>query len=711
MFSFLRSNFNIIGGPEPKPKGALLPDFDLDVFHRVSRGATSSGFIDWHIPSGKLKCGGNLWRSLGYLSEKSTSAFNADQFKEKVHVNDVHKFECMIRRLINGKELDCCQFRMRGSNNKYVWLELRLAALQEAGATCEFISGLAYDITKLKKLEHSSLENAARYERILESSSDGVWEWCAQSKDFEFSNQCWLQLGYTNGDEILKEGLAGVKAWRERIHEEDGMRFDGMLERHIAYKEPFDIEYRIKAKDGSWRWIRARGQVSYDKRGDVDRMSGTNMDVTEIKRFEEDVLKSKVTAERANKAKSEFLSNMSHELRAPLNSIIGFTQLFDLDNNLTQEQRENISEIKSAGDHLLRLVGDVLDLAKIEAGGTTIAMDDIAPIKEINESISLVKPQADTRGVSIQLKTNNHEQLMVRLDSTRFKQVLINLLSNAIKYNRDMGVVNITISCPVKNSYRISVKDEGQGIPANLHAKIFKPFNRLGAEQTDVEGTGIGLVITKQLVEKMNGKIGFSSNEKTGSVFWVEFLLSSQETNKKQEGKGLNISNESVGLHSSTPSEPLDNVKNEPSVTSKGKLVPVEKRQKRLPDFAFSERKNILYIEENPSNQRLVKQTLSRFEGVSLSIAEDALRGIFEARTQGFDAIIVDADLLSMSSQDVLDILKSDPSVRSIPIILVSSHARHQAVESRGGSDFDYYLVKPLDLHEMLSLLQKILTH
>ena len=209
----------------------------------------------------------------------------------------------------------------------------------------------------------------------------------------------------------------------------------------------------------------------------------------------------------------------------------------------------------------------------------------------------------------------------------------------------------------------------------------------------------------------MNGKIGFSSNEKTGSVFWVEFLLSSQEINKKEERKGLDIPNESVELHSSTPSEPFDNVKNEPSATSNDTLIPVEKRQRRVPEFTFSESKNILYIEENPSNQRLVKQTLSRFEGINLSIAGDALRGIFDARTQGFDAIIVDADLLSMSSQDVLDILKSDPSVRPIPIILVSSHARHQAAESRGVSDFDYYLVKPLDLHEMLSLLQKILTH
>jgi len=328
--------------------------------------------------------------------------------------------------------------------------------------------------------------------------------------------------GYTSHEEVISLGIDRIQAWRKRIHEDDIPKYDEAIDAHVRGERPFDIEYRIRGKDDRYRWIRARGQMTFDEKGEPQRMSGTNMDVTELKLAEERVLRAKEVAEKANRAKSEFLSSMSHELRTPLNAILGFAQLIAMDEDQNSEQRENAIEIRNAGEHLLQLVGDVLDLAKIEAGRLTLSAEYLSPIKLIQDCLNILKNQAESKGVQLCLQTNDLSGELVCVDKMRLRQVLLNLLGNAIKYNRDQGKVSVTCSLQSESFFRVLIEDTGKGISKERQGDVFQPFNRLGEERGSVEGSGVGLVITKQLVGHMGGRIDFSSEQGIGSRFWID---------------------------------------------------------------------------------------------------------------------------------------------------------------------------------------------
>lgn len=374
-------------------------------------------------------------------------------------------------------------------------------------------------------------------------------------------------------------------------------------------------------------------------------------------------------AEAANQAKSSFLASMSHELRTPMNAILGFSQLLEEETSLTQEQLMFAREIHTAGDHLLALINDVLDLARIESGKFSVAQERVMLGELIKQSVALVDVIAGKANISLHTELNAYAQCAVLADRTRLRQVLLNFLSNAIKYNVVGGSVTVRCTSCTSGRVRIAVVDTGRGIPLERQGEIFMPFNRLGAENSPIEGTGIGLTITKNLIELMGGQVGFESAAGKGSVFWLEFPLAQEQV------------------------KPVDT-----------KLRSVESE-----DVSSMRCASVLYIEDNAINLRLVEYIFAKLPEVRLYSALEPLQGIALAREVRPDLILLDINLPGLNGYEVLQRLQEEEATRAIPVFAVSANAMTQDVEQAMQAGFANYITKPIHAKEFTKLIKSTL--
>ncbi len=377
-------------------------------------------------------------------------------------------------------------------------------------------------------------------------------------------------------------------------------------------------------------------------------------------------------AEKASLAKSEFLSSMSHELRTPLSAILGFAQLMESGTPApTFSQRRSIEQILKGGWYLLDLINEILDLAVIESGKLSLSLEPISLAEVMLECRAMIEPQAQKRGIGITFPRFD-TPTFVKADRTRVKQVLINLLSNAIKYNRPDGavVVDCVVSAPQR--LRISVRDDGAGLSAEQLAQLFQPFNRLGRETTSFEeGTGIGLVLCKRLIELMGGAIGVESTVGQGSVFWLE----------------LNLTDEQA------------------AVAGVVEPVPVAKAQVNGGVHLHT----VLYVEDNPANLMLVEDLIARRPDIHLLSARDGIQGIEIARAALPDVILMDINLPGISGIKALRILADDPLTAHIPVVAVSANAIPRDIEKGLDAGFFRYLTKPIKVNEFMDTLDETL--
>jgi PAS domain S-box-containing protein len=422
-------------------------------------------------------------------------------------------------------------------------------------------------------------------------------------------------------------------------------------------------------KDGSRFWANVVTTAIRDQAGTLRGFAKLTRDLTERRQVEADLTNAKAAAETANLAKSDFLSGMSHELRTPLNAILGFGQLMESDSPPpSPAQKASIEQILHAGWYLLDLINEILDLALIESGKLSLSPEPMSLRDVMLECKTMIEPQATKRGIHMTFPEFDGPYF-IDADRTRVKQILINLFSNAIKYNKEDGTVVVGCTASTRDRVRVTVTDSGAGLPPDKLVQLFQPFNRLG-QQANIEGTGIGLVVTKRLVELMGGAIGVKSTVGTGSVFWFELVSTAAP----------GLPDEVEAPKSVEPGSPGDELL-----------------------------RTVLYVEDNPANLQLVEQLIARRPGMRLLAAADADTGVEIARMRQPDVILMDINLPGISGIEALAILRRDPTTASIPVVALSANAIPRDIEKGLEAGFCRYLTKPIKVHEFMDALDEAL--
>jgi PAS domain S-box-containing protein len=448
----------------------------------------------------------------------------------------------------------------------------------------------------------------------------------------------------------------------------------------LREKKVTNYELTARSRDGKETVVSFNATTFYDRDRKLQGVFAAARDVTERKRLDQVLQEKNVelesarsVAEKANLSKSEFLSSMSHELRSPLNAILGFAQLLlSGPPPPADTQKGSIDQILKSGWYLLELINEILDLALIESGRLLLTLEPMSLIGVMSECQDMIEPQAQKNGIHMSFPQFECT-CYVNADRTRVKQVLINLLSNAIKYNRAGGKVEVTCNECREKRIRISVHDSGDGLPPEKIEQLFQPFNRLGQEASSEPGTGIGLVMSKRLVGLMGGEIGVESTVGEGSVFWFELNLAA---------------------------EPQHAV-----VAVEASVTPHAHEQHR------EVQRTLLYVEDNLANMQLVEQIISRRPDMRLLSAGDAILGIAMAHTHLPDLILMDINLPGMSGIQALKTLREDPVTAHIPVLAISANAMPHDIKKGLEAGFFRYITKPIDVNEFIAALDIALEH
>jgi PAS domain S-box-containing protein len=444
----------------------------------------------------------------------------------------------------------------------------------------------------------------------------------------------------------------------------------------LSEKRVINYELTARARDGRETVVSYNATTFYDRDRKLQGVFAAARDVTERKRLDQVLQEKNVelegarfVAEKANLAKSDFLSSMSHELRSPLNAILGFAQLMESAAPVpTDAQKESITQILQAGWHLLKLINEILDLAVIESGRVSLSPEAVSLSEVMSECQAMMEPQAQQRGICMTFHNfDDADAFFVKADRTRLKQIIINLLSNAIKYNKDHGTVVVDCMAGAPGRIRISVADTGAGLPPEKLAQLFQPFNRLGQEVNGVAGTGIGLVVTKRLAELMEGVLGVESTVGVGSVFWCELLAAA------------------------APQLAIPGDETEPAVLSQSP--------------AGTTQRTLLYVEDNPANMKLVEQLIMRYPDIQLMTAVNGTLGVALARATLPDVILMDINLPGISGVEALKILRKDPATAHIPVVALSANAMPRDIAMGLDAGFFRYLTKPIKVKELMDTL------
>lgn len=400
--------------------------------------------------------------------------------------------------------------------------ETLMGVLANRALRLAIVWGVAVIICGRKEMKHALEESENRLKRSQGFANIGTWDWNIINGDLYWSDRIAALFGGAEGS--IETSYDSFMA---AVHPEDRDSVASAVNACVEKNEVYDIEHRVVWPDGTIRWLHESGDVVRDDDGNPLNMLGVVRDVTLRKDVEDKLVFAKEEAISANQAKSEFLSSMSHELRTPLNAILGFGQMLELDSDtFTNTQQTNIQEILDAGNHLLALINQVLDLAKIESGKVDITIESVDFNEVLEQSTTLIRPLAAKRNIELTNLVSGNGYI-VHADKVRLMQVLVNILSNAVKYNRENGQIIISDEVMDKQRLRINVTDSGAGISKQNIDKLFTSFERLDMKD-NVEGTGIGLVICKNLIDLMGGDIGVTSTQDKGSTFWIEIALANQ---------------------------------------------------------------------------------------------------------------------------------------------------------------------------------------
>ncbi|WP_280153318.1 PAS domain S-box protein [Piscinibacter sp. XHJ-5] len=513
--------------------------------------------------------------------------------------------------------------------------------------------------------EHALRDSEERLRTTFEMAAVGIAH-VTPDGNFARANQQLCEIFGYSSDTLLKLRVQDVTLPEDLEANRDYAR------RLLRGERPGrSLERRYRRGDGQVIWISYKAALVRDAAGAPAYFIAVVEDITERKRTEAALLAAQA-AERANAAKTEFLSRMSHELRTPLNAVLGFSQLLQMDSGhpLNAEQKAKLQHIEDAGAHLLAMINDVLDLSRIESGGLTLAPETVSLSALVQESIALVATAARDASVELQVEPPPPDAPRgdrTRADHLRVRQVLVNLLSNAIKYNRRHGSVTVRWGATAEgDAVQLQVSDTGHGLTPEQQAHLFEPFNRLGAERSRIEGTGIGLVVTQRLVQLMGGTILVDSQAGVGSRFTVTLPAAS-------DGNGN-------GEQPSTPPRRVPG----PSTSDAGP------------------RRTVLYAEDNPMNVELVREVMRLRPDCRLLVARNGREAVALAQRARPDLLLLDMHLGDMTGIEVMHEVTRDPALAQLPCVALSADAMPEPIEAAKRAGFKGYLTKPLDVAAFL---------
>jgi len=699
--------------------------------NRYDAAIRASGqlLFDWDSISNEITYGGNTEQILGYPMSELRGGL--DRLRQLIHPEDLPGFDQEIQRVALNRDPFFAEFRVYRKDGRCVYIQSKgYFFLDREGRLSRMIGFLA-DITE----QRHAHEEVARVHDMLEARVEERTAELAHAyaviQDRALQQEAVAQLGQralagANLNELLAETAATV---REILNvdfcsvmelSEDGREFTvrasagwpedvsrlrilagtesqsgyTILTGEPVIAENFSIEKRFKIGDmlqhckitsGISVMIAAGEQpmgvlVAFSQppkkftQDDVHFLqSVANVLTAAIARqhAEETIRQASDQAEKANRAKSEFLSRMSHELRTPLNAILGFTQLLELEKT-TPSQAESIEHISRAGRHLLSLINEVLDVARLEAGRLALHIEPIQVSEFLRSTVDLIGPLAQRHEITLAIDNGNSlGEMHVLADRQRLKQVLLNLLSNAVKYNRRGGSISVALSMQPFERLRISVVDTGSGISSEKMARLFIPFERLGAESTEIEGTGIGLALSRGIMDALDGDLGVESIEGQGSTFWVELPMADEPP----------------------------------------PLAPILQAPPILPPLPTIRASTLLYIEDQDLNLRLVERILVQHPEYKLISTMQGRLGLEFAREHRPDLILLDLNLPDIPGEEVLARIKADPDIRGIPVIMVSADAMGDRIEKLLSSGASNYLTKPYKVAEFLRVIGETLAN
>ncbi|HEY0859266.1 MAG TPA: ATP-binding protein [Albitalea sp.] len=540
--------------------------------------------------------------------------------------------------------------------------------LQPLFASVGAIIGAVRLDAQRRAAEHALRESEERLRNTFEMAAVGIAHVAPDGRFLRVNKRLSETLGHS-AEALLKM----------RVHE---LTLPEDLQSTIAHTnrliegvaDSYTVEKRFRHAHGGIVWVSKTVAAVREADGKPAYFIAVIEDITSRKQTQAALLAAQA-AERANAAKTEFLSRMSHELRTPLNAVLGFAQLLQMDSaaRLDADQLSKLKHIEDAGAHLLAMINDVLDLSRIESGGMPLTAETVRLRVAVQEAVALVSTAARDAGVQIELKPPPHDGPgdHVQADHLRLRQVLVNLLSNAIKYNRENGSVTVRWGAtPEGEAVQLQVSDTGQGLTAEQQAHLFEPFNRLGAERSSIEGSGIGLVVTQRLVQLMGGSIEVVSRPGVGSSFTVTL-----------------------------PSAPGGNTR----------PAPLRDAPSAGESSAGGPRRTVLYAEDNPMNVELVREVMRLRADCRLLIARSGREAVALAQRERPDLLLLDMHLGDMTGLDVVQHLARDPQLAAVPAIALSADAMPAPIAAAQRAGFKAYLTKPLNVAELLRHIDEAL--
>ncbi len=635
---------------------------EQSINHRLQLAASSSGIGFWEFdPITRMFDNDAQVMRIWGLGERQACLSKA-RMDEQVDAADQQKYDELLQAVLADGQPRSIVYRIKRADGVRRLLRLNAASVQDAEGRVIKLVGTERDITYERSIEAELRSALDRLSLATQTARIGIFEHNIERRETWWDAQIFAIYGEPPGS-----GRLPAEIWNTAVDPEDREHVHAML-RHAQPDQQLTREFTIRRADGALRRIASRGIISLNARGERI-IIGLNWDITDLAQAERD-RREREAAVRESEAKSEFLSRMSHELRTPLNAILGFSQLLlhEPGSKLGVPQRNQLQSIESAGWHLLEMINEVLELSRIESAEGAVQCTAVALGPVLREMASLLAPSARQAGVSIELPDLPSADLHAHADATRLKQVLSNLLSNAVKYNRPGGRVSIEL-IEAADEIRLAVHDTGRGMSADQQRRLFRPFDRLGMESSGVEGVGIGLVITRTLLARMNARLEVQSVEGEGSCFTVTLQRLPPPAQDAPDGTA----------------------------------------QAQPSDHAARARGRVLYIEDNALNRAVFEGLLMARPNVELRCAATGGEGVRSALSDRPDLIVVDLHLPDMDGYGVLEALRREPDLSTVPIVTLTASAMDEDRERALAAGFTDFWTKPLSLEGLNARIDELL--